>query len=67
MQYLYVAGTMHKCLPTGGVRLQEVSVSGGLTVIVMMMMMYVCMMYVCSREQNGEEAYCSLLAFCCSF
>ena len=29
---LYVAGTMPKCPPTGGVRLQEVSVSGGSTV-----------------------------------
>ena len=28
-----MAGTMPKCLPTGGVRLQEVSVSGGSTVI----------------------------------
>ena len=32
MQYLYVTGTMLKCLPTGGVRLQEVSISGGSTV-----------------------------------
>ena len=31
--FLYVVGTMPKCLPTGGVRLQEVSVSGGSTVI----------------------------------
>ena len=34
MQYLYVVGTMPKCPPTGGVRLQEVSVSGGSTVCV---------------------------------
>ena len=27
MVYLYVAGTMHKCPPSGGVHLQEVSVS----------------------------------------
>ena len=32
MLYLYVVGTMPKCPPTGGVRLQEVSVSGGSTV-----------------------------------
>ena len=29
----FLAGTTPKCLPTGGVRLQEVSVSGGSTVI----------------------------------
>ena len=33
MWYLYVVGTMPKCPPTGGVRLQEVSVSGGSTVL----------------------------------
>ena len=32
MQYMYVVGIMPKCPPTGGVRLQEVSVSGGSTV-----------------------------------
>ena len=32
MQCLYVAGTITKCPLTGGVRLREVSVSGGLTV-----------------------------------
>ena len=32
MLYLYVVGTMPKRPPTGGVRLQEVSVSGALTV-----------------------------------
>ena len=31
--YLYVVGTMPKCPPTGSVRLQEVSVSGGSTVL----------------------------------
>ena len=31
--YLYVVGTMPKCPPMGGVHLQEVSVSGGSTVL----------------------------------
>ena len=32
MKYLYVVGTMLKCPPKGGVRVQEVSVSGSSTV-----------------------------------